>query len=250
MMERPPSRYDQFYPVFRWRSYLAWGIVLSLLIHVMSAPLLGRFRLRSDDKTEAARKISIEKIPLVTPRPTPAPTATPTPPPATPQPQKAVPTPAPQRLKLAPPKQKSHPRSANSEGRFTPVKGVVDPNGNIALGAGPAGPGGAGTGALPGPVATGRAACAVPDANAHTVNQTVPEYPDAARIAGATGVTEVRVALSSTGVVTGLDILKSSGNKALDAAALQAARSSTYAPDIRNCEPVPGTYRFVAEFQQ
>lgn len=55
----------------------------------------------------------------------------------------------------------------------------------------------------------------------------------------------VNVSVSASGTVTGAKIAKSSGNAAFDAAAVRVAKQSTYAPAIRNCKPVAGTYRFM-----
>ena len=43
-------------------------------------------------------------------------------------------------------------------------------------------------------------------------------------------------------------VVKSSGNAALDNAAVVAAQDSTYAPDVVDCKPVAGTYLFHADF--
>jgi TonB family protein len=44
-------------------------------------------------------------------------------------------------------------------------------------------------------------------------------------------------------------IIKSSGFKTVDDAALRAARASTYKPKMFNCEPVQGTYLFRIDYR-
>jgi TonB family protein len=58
----------------------------------------------------------------------------------------------------------------------------------------------------------------------------------------------VRVDLTQTGAVRAVSIARSTGDPALDAAALEAARRSTYAPEVTDCAPQPGSYLFRVEF--
>lgn len=75
-----------------------------------------------------------------------------------------------------------------------------------------------------------------------------PTYPERARRAGAEGVVGVRIALSAEGTVRQVDLVKSSGSRLLDEAALAAARASTFTPASRNRSPVAAeaeaSYRF------
>ena len=57
----------------------------------------------------------------------------------------------------------------------------------------------------------------------------------------------VAVTLDATGKVTAASIYQSSGDSGLDAAALDAAKRSTYAPGATNCTPSGGT--FAVEFE-
>jgi TonB family protein len=93
-----------------------------------------------------------------------------------------------------------------------------------------------------------RPSCAAPHVDAHTTLKAEADYPQLAQAQGAIGTASVRVALSETGAVTGADIYKSSGNAALDREAIKAARNSRYAPEIEDCQKVPGRYLFVVDF--
>ena len=75
-----------------------------------------------------------------------------------------------------------------------------------------------------------------------------PEYPELARQQALTGTTQVKVTLAESGAVTDAQVYASSGSPALDAAAVAAARRSTYAPEIDDCRPRAGSYLFRAEF--
>lgn len=75
-----------------------------------------------------------------------------------------------------------------------------------------------------------------------------PAYPDRARRSGAEGVVSVRISLASDGAVRQVELVRSSGSRLLDEAALAAARASTFAPASRNRAPVEAeavaSYRF------
>ena len=66
---------------------------------------------------------------------------------------------------------------------------------------------------------------------------------------GVTGTVQVKVSLSATGSILGATVYKSSGNGALDQAAVSAARQSSYAPEKANCVGVAGDYIFRADFE-
>jgi TonB family protein len=92
-------------------------------------------------------------------------------------------------------------------------------------------------------------ACRNPYQDATVIRPAPPVYPDSARELGLGIVSaKVIVTLSPTGSVIGIKIAQSTGNMALDHAALVAARQSTYSPKIVNCEPVAGDYMFRVTF--
>lgn len=55
----------------------------------------------------------------------------------------------------------------------------------------------------------------------------------------------IDVSVSASGTVTGTKVAQSSGDAGFDRAATKAAQESAYAPAMRNCRPVAGTYRFM-----
>ena len=75
-----------------------------------------------------------------------------------------------------------------------------------------------------------------------------PEYPDEAREASAVGTAIVEVDLDSQGKVTDSSVTTSTGNDALDDAALKAAQQTTYLPEIKACKGLSGHYQFRADF--
>lgn len=141
--------------------------------------------------------------------------------------------------------------AASGPGRTIRARGdgpVADP--------GPAGPGtgiGPAVGNPPGaaggpPADVATPGCAQPDREARTIDTVQLQAPEIAREQGLTGTAQVEVTLRPDGGVQSVAIYKSSGSTALDDAALAAARQTTYAAARRNCEPVPGSYLFTAEF--
>ena len=90
--------------------------------------------------------------------------------------------------------------------------------------------------------------CAMPDRPA-TGYQMQPAYPEPVQAAWTGPVTvEVTVLVGPAGNVESLSVSRSSGNLLIDAAAIQAARKSSYAPSIKNCRPIAGSYTFRAVF--
>lgn len=75
-----------------------------------------------------------------------------------------------------------------------------------------------------------------------------PTYPERARRAGTEGIVGVRVALTAEGAVREVSLVRSSGSRLLDEAALAAARASIFTPASRNRSPVAAEavadYRF------
>ena len=93
-------------------------------------------------------------------------------------------------------------------------------------------------------------ACPTPDAPATLFNDVPPQYPEMAKQQGASGTTQVLVNVDAAGINRSERIYKSSGNAALDQAALTAARLSTYRPGFAACIPVPGQFLFRAVFSE
>ncbi|HLY01969.1 MAG TPA: energy transducer TonB [Candidatus Cybelea sp.] len=100
------------------------------------------------------------------------------------------------------------------------------------------------------PIVIPRSSCSMPDRGAVVTTTVDPIYPASARDSDVGHATvQVNVTVGPTGKVTRLDIAQSSGNTAIDDAALQAARESTYSPAIKNCQPTTGTLLFYADLQ-
>ena len=53
----------------------------------------------------------------------------------------------------------------------------------------------------------------------------------------------------ASGKIVGATIIKSSSNSAIDEAALQTIRKSTYSPALENCKPATAPYLFRPHFQ-
>jgi TonB family protein len=98
------------------------------------------------------------------------------------------------------------------------------------------------------PSATPIATCDVPNVSAATVYGAQPETPVLATTMQLTGTAYVRVDLDAAGNVQNASIAKSSGAYILDRAAINAAKQSSFRPELRDCAPVAGTYLFVVDF--
>jgi protein TonB len=231
----------------RVRNWLGIAFLISIVLHAFALPILSKYR-SMEPQDQQVEKVSVtKKIKVVVPTPPPP---TPTPPPPTPPPKETPPpktstTPPKQpKLKLNVPKttSKSSSSSTNTERQYVNQPGPSRegiPEGTET--AGPITP-------TAGP-ATAAPACANPHVDAVATNKVEPDYPEMARQQGAVGTTTVRVTLSTSGAVTNAVVHKSSGNAQLDAAAVRAARSSSYRSEIDNCQPVGGDYLFVATFE-
>ena len=66
-----------------------------------------------------------------------------------------------------------------------------------------------------------------------------PSYPESARRKGIQGTANIRLSLDQNGKVTGASISKSSGNSALDASALRAAKRWKFRPATSGGRPIP-----------
>jgi TonB family protein len=91
-------------------------------------------------------------------------------------------------------------------------------------------------------------ACAEPNRDATITKVEQPDYPRSARGLGYVTV-QIEVAVDASGNLDQVRVYKSSGNQAIDDAALQAASRSKYSPKIANCQAVTGYYLFRADFE-
>ncbi len=98
------------------------------------------------------------------------------------------------------------------------------------------------------PARVSAAQCAEPNAEAKAVHTVTPAYPREAASKALEGGVTVRVTIGVNGSVTAASVLKTSGNAALDAAAVAAAKASTFTPKTVNCAPTPASYAFHVMF--
>jgi TonB family protein len=90
--------------------------------------------------------------------------------------------------------------------------------------------------------------CVMPDRPPSIANAAEAEYPDLERTVGmGYFIVTVAVIIGQAGNVLKTTVLQSSSNVLIDGAAIQAARKSTYAPEIRDCKPVTASYIFRAD---
>jgi periplasmic protein TonB len=221
----------------RVRDFIGIAFLVSLATHFLVGSVMPN--VISHTGVSPPEPVVIERIPAVVH----------TPPPPTPTPRPA------------PPPEKTPPRTKQIVAHRSPrVKlvtqaspnkagvGVHDiiPHQNPGIPAGEPGPGAT----APIVVGTPKPACSNPDVEAAVLNAVQPDYPESARDLGLGEVTaEIKVTVGSSGNLEAAAIYKSSGNSAVDQAALRAARQSSYSPKIVNCEPAAGDYLFRADFQ-
>jgi protein TonB len=91
-------------------------------------------------------------------------------------------------------------------------------------------------------------ACSNPNIEAKTINAVSPDRTASGFDAGTNATAMIKVDLDADGRVTGVSVYASTGSMELDRAAMDAARESTYAPEMRDCQDVSGSYLFKVEF--
>lgn len=94
--------------------------------------------------------------------------------------------------------------------------------------------------------------CAKPFSMALAKKMDTPDYPEAALqnpFGPEGGETVAAVALLADGSIAQVNVVRSSGFAALDAATLQAAAQSTFQSARAYCMPVPGMFLFTAQFR-
>jgi protein TonB len=252
MSAQPPVSPVPITPAERVRSFLGWAFVISIAAHFVFGGLIQYKPYISTDKE--TEKVSVtKKTKIVVPTPPP----TPTPPPPTPPPKQTPPpvttTVPPQqpRLKLNVPKSSSKGNNnvSNERNYVQPKEGSQEgvPQGTVAS-APPAPTAGPATAAPPPPTPT-PPRCSQPHKDAIATRPVEPEYPDMARQQGAVGTVQVKVTLSASGAVLATAVYKSSGNQALDRAAISAAKASSYSPEVDDCQAQSGKdYLFRVDF--
>jgi len=91
-------------------------------------------------------------------------------------------------------------------------------------------------------------ACSEPNAEAKTVVAISPDQTASGFATDTNATAMIKVDLDASGRVTGISVYASTGSLELDRAAMDAARESTYTPETRDCQAVPGSYLFKVEF--
>ncbi|MGP6191416.1 MAG: energy transducer TonB [Vulcanimicrobiaceae bacterium] len=237
-------------PAEKVRSFLGWAFVISVGLHLLLGPILGLYKPPREDKAEVEKVSVTHKIKVIVPTP-PPPTPPPTPPPPkqTPPPVHSTNPPPQPKIKLNVVHTTSKSTTGSSEHRYVaPAAGSENgvPQGTAATGPVSTAPPATAPPATPAP--TPKPACANPHVDATVTRPVEPDYPDIARQQGATGTVQVKVTLTASGSVAGASVYKSSGNVALDGAAVKAAQESSYAAEVDECQPTAGSYLFRADF--
>lgn len=239
----------------RVRNFLGWAFVISLGIHFLVLPLVIRYNPSHAEQPDVEKVSVSKKVKVVVPTPPPP---TPTPPPPTPPPKQ---TPPPVKQTNPPPQPKlkvnvvhttSKSNSGPNEAQYNVKQGSENgvPQGNVASAAPAQGPAAATAPPTPPPTPTPtpRPQCAVPNADAKATNLVSPDTPEMAKEQGVSGEVDVQVSLDAAGHVTSASVLKTPSSL-LNSAALEAARQSSYAPEVADCKPIAGSYKFVAVFE-
>jgi len=90
--------------------------------------------------------------------------------------------------------------------------------------------------------------CMVENRPAFIVRSVEVQRPLIAQFQNLTGTSVIRVDLSETGAVEGSSVAVTSGFGSLDQAAVAVARSMVYAPEMRSCTAVSGSYAVEVDF--
>jgi len=97
--------------------------------------------------------------------------------------------------------------------------------------------------------------CSRADAPAQPVRVIQPNYPPLALSASTTGSVLIKLSLSNTGEIHSVRLFADTLRGGLGAqdiirATILAAAAGTYAPEIRDCKPIAGTYIFKADYSR
>jgi TonB family protein len=243
---RPPTKRE------RTTNFLLYGFALSILLHLLIGPLV-QFK-RTPEAPEKVETVKIDRMPTPPPTPKPTPKPTPTPPPTpppkqTPPPPKSTPQPPHQAIKINTLHTKSSASGTEAGNTHTTGSANGSPQGTATGPVAPPAPAATPVPPTPTPVPTPTPlACAVPNADAKTINAAEPETPAIAQQQGITGEVIVQVSLDENSHLVSASIVKSP-SALLNNAALAAARASRFQTRIANCKPVADSYNFIVDFQ-
>jgi protein TonB len=205
----------------RERQLLSACVVVSVALHAAALVLGPRLRDARIVPPQVLSVVLAEAPPLARP---PEETARPPPPPKREMPRaRARPAPAPQ------------PRVADPAPAIAPTM----PAPAAALPREDAAPAPAATApATPAPTVPERASLVPPDYRAAYLNNPPPAYPRSARRNGEQGTVTLRVYVGADGVPAAIELDRSSGSSALDAAALESVKSWRFVPALRGTDAV------------
>lgn len=236
----------------RVKNFLAYGFVISVILHAVFLPLV-QFK-NTQTEEETPQKVTVARIPTPPPTPPPTPTPKPTPPPTpppkeTPPPVKQTPAPPQPKIKINTIKSKavSHTTVTEQANKYTEgnTKGIPQGQGTAAPStAPPATPAPPPPTPVPTPTPL---TCARPNVDAATLHAVEPDTPPLAQQQGISGTVQVVVSLDAQSHVTNTKV-QSSPSAILNNAALSAARQSTFQTQIVNCKPIAADYIFSVEF--
>jgi TonB family protein len=99
-------------------------------------------------------------------------------------------------------------------------------------------------------VSTTLSSCANPFVPASITQPESADIPAIAEGQKATGFATVRIELNADGQLVSNTLTGSSGNSALDQAAMIAAHFSRYSAEVRDCHAVGGVYALIVDFTQ
>jgi TonB family protein len=225
------------------RKTLAYAFAASLALHFFVLPLLHTGS--TDPGTPEKILTYTREHPIPTPKPTPHPTPSPTP-----KPHAATPPHAhTDHVRVKPPRMLDP-----AVGKKPGIIGANDRPDIGHLATGEPGPISSGPPATSAPAPTPtptpettKAPCANPNVAPGTIAVSAPETPALAQAQGITGEVSVVVSLDERSRLTAARIAKSP-SALLNAAALRAARDTTYRTEVRDCKPIAADYLFVVEF--
>jgi TonB family protein len=227
----------------RARSFLAYGIAVSVALHLAALPLV---RASPTPAQETPPDL------IVTQRPTPPPARPPTPSPTpaprfTPPPHARAAPPKPALLKISDVARTATHRGGRVEHPNSFATGSPDgmPGATTAVEVAPAFTVAPATSIpLPSPSPL---ACSRPDVAPATLRAAEPEMPALAQQQGISGTVEVIVSLDAASRVVATRV-RSSPSGVLNAAAVAAARASQFRTEVRDCAPISADYVFRVDF--
>ena len=221
----------------------AKGIVASVVVHIIVCALLGfaALRIAKNEPLEAVYDVALVGAPGASTAPkTPAVPTPPVPPQpeAPPKPPEETPPPLPDDiLEEKPPEEPPTPEPQPAPTPQPPAETPAPAGGGAAA----EGPGDAANGSVGGnPDGSGETQGIPPASDAiespavppSVTSARAPEYPYSAQRKGIEGTVVVRFLLNKEGGVDDVDVVESSGNDALDRAAMESAEGFSFSPGL------------------